>query len=284
MSRYSIPAQDPDLTVIVGWDNPLLTFFAQVFNASIADDDDACVLWIGTAPQAISTVAALQAQLTGWATIRPTSWTASPAINRLPRRRPRSSGGRTSSCTTLGRPAPTVPNSQPRGRLVLPLAPAINRTIKEVLPMPPHRIDTPYQVITDRILALLARGTVPWQQPWDSALGLPRNLFSQRSYRGINVWLLTAMGFPRRSGPRSTRSKRLGNIRKAHGVPVVFWKVYTHEDTGTGESAEQPPAAVYRVQRRATGWRGGPGNHETRAPSRRSSDVPTWWTRCRGAR
>ena len=69
MSRYSIPAQDPDLTVIVGWDNPLLTFFAQVFNAFIADDDEACVLWIGTAPQAISTVAALQAQLTGWATI-----------------------------------------------------------------------------------------------------------------------------------------------------------------------------------------------------------------------
>jgi hypothetical protein len=55
MSRYTIPAQDPDLTVIVGWDNPLLTFFAQVFNASIADDDEACVLWIGTAPQAIST-------------------------------------------------------------------------------------------------------------------------------------------------------------------------------------------------------------------------------------
>ena len=69
MSRYSIPAQDPDLTVIVGWDNPLLTFFAQVFNASIADDDEACVLWIGTAPQAISTVAALQAQLADWATM-----------------------------------------------------------------------------------------------------------------------------------------------------------------------------------------------------------------------
>jgi hypothetical protein len=35
MSRYSIPAQDPDLTVIVGWDNPLVTFFAQVFDPSV---------------------------------------------------------------------------------------------------------------------------------------------------------------------------------------------------------------------------------------------------------
>jgi len=71
MSRYRIPAQDPDLTVIVGWDNPLMTFFAQVFNPSIEDDDEACVLWIGAAPEAIPTVAALQAQLTGWATIPP---------------------------------------------------------------------------------------------------------------------------------------------------------------------------------------------------------------------
>ena len=33
------------------------------------------------------------------------------------------------------------------------------------LPMPTTQIATPYQVITDRILALLEQGTVPWQQP-----------------------------------------------------------------------------------------------------------------------
>jgi hypothetical protein len=71
MSRYSIPAQNPALTVVVGWDNPLQTFFAQVFDLSIEEDADACLLWIGTAPQALPTVAALQAQLTGWATIPP---------------------------------------------------------------------------------------------------------------------------------------------------------------------------------------------------------------------
>jgi hypothetical protein len=71
MSRYSIPAQDPALTVIVGWDNPLLTFFAQVFDPSIEEDDEADLLWIGTALQAIPTVAALQTQLTGWATLPP---------------------------------------------------------------------------------------------------------------------------------------------------------------------------------------------------------------------
>lgn len=72
MSRYRIPAQDPALTVIVGWDNPLLTFFAQVFDLSIEEDAEADLLWTGTALQAITTVAALQAQLAGWATIPPT--------------------------------------------------------------------------------------------------------------------------------------------------------------------------------------------------------------------
>jgi len=58
--------------VIVGWDHPLCTLFAQVFAPSIAEDADACLLWIGTAPGAIPTVAALQAQLAGWAAIPPT--------------------------------------------------------------------------------------------------------------------------------------------------------------------------------------------------------------------
>jgi len=53
----------------------------------------------------------------------------------------------------------------------------------EVFPMPTTQIETPYQVITDRILALLDQGTVPWQQPWEPATGLPRNLFSQRVRR-----------------------------------------------------------------------------------------------------
>ena len=71
MSRYRLPAQNPALTVVVGWDNPLQTFFAQAFDPSVEDEAEADLLWIGTAFQEISTVAALQAQLTGWAIIPP---------------------------------------------------------------------------------------------------------------------------------------------------------------------------------------------------------------------
>jgi hypothetical protein len=37
-SRNIIPALDPDLTVVVGWDNPMRTFFAQVDRRQQLDD------------------------------------------------------------------------------------------------------------------------------------------------------------------------------------------------------------------------------------------------------
>ena len=48
-SRRSIPARVPDLTVAVGWDNPLSTFFAQVERIQGDDDPrDPILLWIGS--------------------------------------------------------------------------------------------------------------------------------------------------------------------------------------------------------------------------------------------
>ena len=108
---------------------------------------------------------------------------------------------------------------------------------------------TPYEVITTRILALLEQGTVPWRRPWESAIGLPRNLFSQRSYRGINVWLLTSMDYP---SPFWATFHQVtaagGRVRKgARGVPVVFWKVYTKEDQETGDEEKRFVLRQYTV-------------------------------------
>jgi antirestriction protein ArdC len=108
---------------------------------------------------------------------------------------------------------------------------------------------TPYEVITNRILALLEQGAVPWRQPWDSVTGMPRNLFSQRSYRGINVWLLTAMEYasPFWATFHQVKAAR-GSVRKgARGVPVVFWKVYDHEDSETGEAEKRFVLRQYTV-------------------------------------
>lgn len=52
-----------------------------------------------------------------------------------------------------------------------------------------------YEQITDLIITLLVQGTVPWQKPWKARTGMPRNLVSQKPYRGINVFLLLATSY-----------------------------------------------------------------------------------------
>jgi hypothetical protein len=73
MSRYVITSDDTHFQVIVGWDAPLTTFFAQVFATTVEaeEDDAACVLWVGDDVQALTTVAALQNALQGYATMSP---------------------------------------------------------------------------------------------------------------------------------------------------------------------------------------------------------------------
>src|SRR5712691_2715880 len=112
-----------------------------------------------------------------------------------------------------------------------------------------QQIDTPYQIITDRILTLLEQGTVPWHQPWDSVTGLPRNLFSQRPYRGINVWMLTAMGSASPFWATFHQVKAAGgSIRKGErGVPVVFCKVYDRSETETGKAEKRFVLRQYTV-------------------------------------
>ena len=51
-----------------------------------------------------------------------------------------------------------------------------------------------YTTITDRILAALEAGRVPWQKPWDARQGRPRNLISGKAYRGVNLLLLANEG------------------------------------------------------------------------------------------
>jgi antirestriction protein ArdC len=48
-----------------------------------------------------------------------------------------------------------------------------------------------YQKITDRMIAALEKGTVPWRKPWTVAGGgRPRSMSTGQPYRGINVLLL----------------------------------------------------------------------------------------------
>jgi antirestriction protein ArdC len=86
-----------------------------------------------------------------------------------------------------------------------------------------------YQEITNRMIAKLETGTLPWVKGWNSGAGIPQNAVSNRPYSGINVllfWLSADKGY---RAPRYVTYKQAqeagGNVRKGeHGELVVFFK------------------------------------------------------------
>lgn len=106
-----------------------------------------------------------------------------------------------------------------------------------------------YDQITERIIALLEKGTVPWRKPWKAQAGLPRNLVTKKPYRGINVFLLHAMSYESPYWLTFRQTQELGgNVRKGEkACPVVFWKQLAIEDKETGETGKIPLLRFYYV-------------------------------------
>lgn len=70
MSRHNIPASVPGVTVVVGWDNPLSTFFAQVTRIVDADDErDPVLCWIGASQHGVLSVEDLAERVAHYADI-----------------------------------------------------------------------------------------------------------------------------------------------------------------------------------------------------------------------
>jgi antirestriction protein ArdC len=105
----------------------------------------------------------------------------------------------------------------------------------------------PYQVLTDRIIALLEKGNVPWQQPWQGGEMMPRNLMSKKPYRGVNVFLLHAMSYQSPFWVTFNQAKELGgSVRKGeHACPVVFWKWLQVEAQGEPTGKKNVPFLRY---------------------------------------
>src|SRR6266849_6546760 len=101
-----------------------------------------------------------------------------------------------------------------------------------------------YSIVTEKIINLLEQGVVPWRRPWTSA-GLPRNLVSKKSYRGINHFLLSASKYVSPLWLTMRQANELGgHIRKGEeSTAVVFWKIdnvkLSTEDRDNEESDEK---------------------------------------------
>jgi len=88
-----------------------------------------------------------------------------------------------------------------------------------------------YDQVTNRIIAELETGRLPWVQPWDKAglpAGLPRNAGTSRCYSGINVLILWATvierGYGRQAWITYRQAEALGgHVRKGEAGTTVCY-------------------------------------------------------------
>lgn len=105
-----------------------------------------------------------------------------------------------------------------------------------------------YQIITDRILAMLDAGVNPWRKPWRAAAYKPpQNLLSRRPYRGINVILLGLSPYasPYWMSYRQTLQAG-GHVKKGEKSSLaVFWKLFDKADQTDPTKRERIPVLRY---------------------------------------
>jgi antirestriction protein ArdC len=115
-----------------------------------------------------------------------------------------------------------------------------------------------YTEITDKIIAELEAGRIPWVQPWGTAaikapLAMPRNASTQRGYSGINVLILWGSviehGFSGQSWLTFRQALGLGgHVRKGErGTTVVYADRFTPDDERrrAAEAGEEPGAIPF---------------------------------------
>ena len=118
-----------------------------------------------------------------------------------------------------------------------------------------------YQEITDKIIAELEAGRVPWVQPWGTdvakaSLAMPKNAATARSYSGINVLILWGAviehGFTGQSWLTFRQALSLGgNVRKGeHGATIVYADRFTPQDERRrAEETGETPGAIPFLKR-----------------------------------
>lgn len=111
-----------------------------------------------------------------------------------------------------------------------------------------------YSIVTNKVIALLEKGTVPWKQSWSNA-GLPQNLLTKKAYRGINVWLLASLQYPVNSFLTAHQVREIGGgiIPGQQSHMVVFWKWKDSnkqdkdEDVENVHETDKPILRYYKV-------------------------------------
>lgn len=105
-----------------------------------------------------------------------------------------------------------------------------------------------YAIVTNTIIQKLEGGILPWKQPWKN-VGAPRNLATQRTYRGINYLLLNSLGYLDNQFLTFNQIKDLGGRvkkgEKAHLVVLWVWVDNNGKKVDQNYTGEKRPLLRY---------------------------------------
>jgi antirestriction protein ArdC len=118
-----------------------------------------------------------------------------------------------------------------------------------------------YSEVTQRIIAELEQGRLPWVQPWDTALcgcTMPHNAATDRRYSGINVLILWAEVVTRGYGSQRWLTYRQakaagGNVRKGEkGTTICYADRFTPKAEAEQARGEDREARTIAFLKRFT--------------------------------
>jgi len=115
-----------------------------------------------------------------------------------------------------------------------------------------------YEMVTERIIIAIEdaikaaengetnKAIAPWHKPWFQN-GNPVNLITKKQYRGINVFLLSMMGYV---SPYFLSFKQIqdlgGHVKKGEkGIPVIFWKWIVKNEDENGNKLDKPKSIPF---------------------------------------
>jgi len=106
-----------------------------------------------------------------------------------------------------------------------------------------------YQAITDRIIAKLEEGTIPWKKPWrGGSTAWPVNLKTKKRYNGVNVLLLgLCADFSSPYWATFRQVKQLGgHVKKgSKGTQIVYWNWTSKEIEVDGKDGTETVEKKY---------------------------------------
>jgi len=100
-----------------------------------------------------------------------------------------------------------------------------------------------YERVTETILTQLEKGTAPWRSPTIAQVGFPQNVLTKNRYQGINVFLLSSVGYASPWFLTYRQASELGGqVRKGERGHLIV-KYGTYEIEGQASSGDQSTPA-----------------------------------------